>query len=195
MNKQNEAIITIPYELQNYQKFKDQFVNWAMDLYPTSKMSYHLPPLYKQDSTKEWSVKLDLAPNCPSDHPYLALVKTARNNTDNRNLIRIHYNVDLRRTKQVPFPALRFLIGRGGPNEDKSIAEKLKKEMSEHDDIIIGGFEDIYDNLPLKVNYFLHYQRVNLYFFRRLRVIRISKRSVDRWMITLSGLCFMTMMP
>ena len=165
MNKQNEAIVTIPYMLDNYQNFKNEFTSWAMDLYPTSKMSYDLPPQYKQDRTDNWRVKLDLSPKCPENHPYLSLVKTARNNTDNRNLIRIHYETDLRKSKEVPFPAVRFLIGRGGPNEDKSIAAKLEKEMSQHDDIIIGGFEDIYDNLPLKVIFLCGYYFTTLLHF------------------------------
>lgn len=152
-NKQLEAIVTLPYEIAEYSKFSKEFSRWGMDLYPTSLMRYELPPLYTQDAVKDWNVDLEVSPECLTDHPYLSLVKTARNNSDNRNLIRIHYNLDLRRIKTVPLPAVRFLIGRGGPTEDKSISEKIEKEIKEHNDIIVGGFEDTYDNLPLKVTY------------------------------------------
>ena len=149
-NHQLEAIVTLPYELAEYQKFAPAFPSWAMDLIPTSEMRYHLPQLYTGQNARKWTIGFEHAPDCPTNRPILALIKTARGNFDNRELIRIHYKTDYRKVKTTPFPAVRFLLGRGSATEPAEVKEKIKKEIEQHDDIVIGAFEDIYDNLPLK---------------------------------------------
>ena len=51
----------------------------------------------------------------------------------------------------MPYPAIRFLLGRGGENEDPKISKAVEEEIEKIGDIIVGSFEDTYDNLPLKV--------------------------------------------
>ena len=51
----------------------------------------------------------------------------------------------------MPYPAIRFLLGRGGENEDPQISKAVEEEIEKFGDIIVGSFEDTYDNLPLKV--------------------------------------------
>ena len=51
----------------------------------------------------------------------------------------------------MPYPAIRFLLGRGGENEDPQISKAVEDEIEKFGDIIVGSFEDTYDNLPLKV--------------------------------------------
>ena len=42
-NRVMEAIITIPYELPDYQQFKNLFTGWIQDHQPSSLMSMELP--------------------------------------------------------------------------------------------------------------------------------------------------------
>ena len=42
-NRVMEAIITIPYELPEYQQFKNLFTGWIQDHQPSSLMSMELP--------------------------------------------------------------------------------------------------------------------------------------------------------
>jgi len=124
-----------------------------MDVKPTSIMNYDLPPRYLDDGQNndiDWKMGFDVAPECPKDKPYLSLIKTARANLDQRALIRIHYQLDYRKVKSVPYPAIRFLLGRGGENEDPQISKAVEDEIEKFGDIIVGSFEDTYDNLPLK---------------------------------------------
>ena len=51
----------------------------------------------------------------------------------------------------MPYPAIRFLLGRGGENEDPQISKAVEEEIEKFGDIIVGSFKDTYDNLPLKV--------------------------------------------
>ena len=106
-------------------------------------MSIHSELLYSIDSTQ---IFLDIS----NQSRNFSLIKTARANQDQRALIRVHYKLDYRKVKTVPFPAVRFLLGRGGPNEDSQISAAIQKEIEEFGDIIVGSFEDTYDNLPLK---------------------------------------------
>ena len=76
-NRQLEAIITLPWLLEDYQQFKGEFGSWAMDVKPTSIMNYDLPPRYLDDGQNndiDWKMSFDVAPECPTDKPYLRLV-------------------------------------------------------------------------------------------------------------------------
>lgn len=68
----------------------------------------------------------------------------------NRRAIRQYYSAFLRNTTY----SLYFLLGRGfAPNVELGI----KAEASRYKDIIMGDFEDTYDNLPLKLWCMMNY--------------------------------------
>ena len=139
-------------------------------------MSIHSELLYSIDNTQ---IFLDIS----NQSRNFSLIKTARANQDQRALIRVHYKLDYRKVKTVPFPAVRFLLGRGGPNEDPQISAAIKKEIEEFGDIIVGSFEDTYDNLPLKVFHYYFTVQSSLYILTDLAKVRngYGMRDFIRW--------------
>lgn len=146
-NRIVEAVVTFPYENPEYKPFRSQIHSWVIDHIPPNKFRPELPPMYL-DNNFNWTVGLHYAPNC-SNNQVLSMVKTSRSNVRLRRLVRLSYQLDMRRQPQQPFPLLRFLLGRSS-EENPELDGKIAEEMEKYDDIIIGDFTDSYDNLPLK---------------------------------------------
>ena len=129
---------------------------------PPAVMKHEIPPVYMKNiesmddkNDKYKKVRTDLirdTPECPNE-PVLALITTSRNHFDERNLFRL-YRESIRQTPQNPYykdiPML-FLIGLPGANENVNVTKRVELEMKEHNDFIMGGYEDKYDNLSFKV--------------------------------------------
>ena len=147
-NRVVEAVITFPWEIPDYRPFQSEFHEWIIDHIPPNKFTSDLPANYLS-TNYNWTVGLDHAPECKYNR-VLSFVKTSRSNFKLRRLVRLTYQLDLRKESNEPMPALRFLLGRGTSEEDDSIQATIDAEIAKHDDIIIGQFEDTYDNLPLK---------------------------------------------
>ena len=130
---------------------------------PPAVMKHEIPPVYMKNieslddkNDKYKKVRTDLirnTPECPNE-PVLALITTSRNHFDERNLFRL-YRESIKQTPQNPYykdiPML-FLIGLPGANENVNVTKRLELEMKEHNDFIMGGYEDKYDNLSFKVS-------------------------------------------
>jgi hypothetical protein len=135
-----------------------------MDIVPSIKMKYELPDLYINPAEKQWKIELFVKPACPDINQYLSLVKTSRNNFDQRELLRIISKQDLREDKNGSLPLVRFLIGLESDTEDEEISGKVLDEMKKHGDLILGDFIDAYDNLPLKVSVLLFFLLIKIYY-------------------------------
>ena len=149
-NRQFEAIITLPYELSEYQQFSGEFHDWIMDHKPPTLINSELPPSYQSTATFTWTTSILHAPPCPSE-PILSLVKTSRSDAKLRKLTRLIYSLDLRRDPFGSYPSLRFILGKPKSDENLELTNKINEEIETHGDIILGDFNDTYDNLPLKV--------------------------------------------
>merc|ERR1719394_2109202 len=95
-NRVMEAIITIPYELPEYQQFNNLFTGWIQDHQPSSLMSMELPDSYLKKRESSWETDLVLAPPC-GESRILSLVKTSRKDSKLRGLTRLSYSLDLRK--------------------------------------------------------------------------------------------------
>ena len=104
----HEAVITIPWDYPGFSERYSiaDFEAWTMEKVPAGNMSYDLPSRYKQDREDEWSIPFVSRPWCVNNE-FLVLVKTARPNRKNREIIRKYYNI-IQKTD-----ALRFIIGTG----------------------------------------------------------------------------------
>ena len=147
-NRVVEAVVTFPYENPDFKQFRGEIHSWIIDHIPPNQFKPDLPAMYLSNNFN-WTVKLHHAPKC-TENKILSLVKTSRSNVRLRRLVRLSYQLDMRNNPTQPFPLLRFLLGKGSDGEDETIASAIRREIDEHDDIIIGDFVDSYDNLPLK---------------------------------------------
>ena len=75
----------------------------------------------------------------------LFLVTTARDHFQHRDIIRIYHKAKETNT------AVRFLIGYRGLHEAEDVTQKLSTEIGNFNDFVIGGYEDKYENLNIKV--------------------------------------------
>ena len=148
--------MSLPFEVPEFLNEKlSNFEKWALDRQPPAIMRKELPPVYVTNIRnskdpldmykKARTELLHDVPPCPADKEIISLITTSRGNFKLRELYRIYANVT---GNQVP---IRFLIGHIGFNEPADVTERIKKEIEENNDFIIGGYEDNYDNLSFKV--------------------------------------------
>ena len=146
-NPVHEGIITIPWEYEGFtERFSiADFEAWTLEKKPSVNMSYELPSRYLSDRVDEWKTDILTAPPCGEDMALLSIVKTARNNWIERQLIRKFYELTAKSGA-----TLRFILGLGKADEDLAVSKNITEEIEKFNDIVIGNFTDEYDNLPLK---------------------------------------------
>ena len=100
-----------------------------------------LPNRFLRNSTlKNDPVSLLFSPTVPADTKILLLVKGALDHHEKRDSIREIYKNE--------FLNVRFIVGKSTKNDH--LNENILQEVYQFNDIIIGDFEDTYDNLVFK---------------------------------------------
>ena len=92
----------------------------------------------------------------------LALIKTSYNGSTRRQMIRnmfeqmmdkndyeLYFLIGYIHEEKVSYAGLQFVIGKGKRIFVKT-DKRIIQETTEHNDLIIGDFEDTYENLPIK---------------------------------------------
>ena len=146
------AVITLPWEEVPTAAIKQ----WVEDLKPPALMDHELPKKYLRSLADKPANQTDLyalartdlirtVPECIGPSP-LVLITSARTNFRKRQAHRIYFEaMDIGAT-------VRYLIGHSSPKEAKNDTIQLDAEIAMHNDFIIGGYEDTYQNLPMKVS-------------------------------------------
>ena len=126
---------------------------------PPALMDHSIPDQYNRNVTNKpdnltdqyASARQDLirgVPDCGTASLPLVLVTTARANFKSREATRVYHEaVGTNAT-------FMFLIGHMRRGEDVDVTDKVNAEIALFNDFVIGGYEDTYDNLNMKVSIF-----------------------------------------
>ena len=147
------AVVTMPFETEQIGNIK----HWVDDMRPPALMDHFIPDQYYRNVSDKPDNVTDLflnarndlirgVPDCNTNREPLVLITTARANFKSREATRIYHQA------LGTNATVMFLIGHTHTGEDVNVTDKVNAEIAMFNDFVIGGYDDTYDNLNMKVS-------------------------------------------